>query len=135
MVHYDYICDACGFTSEEEQGVYNCPKCGNQMRIAKTGYGGGDTSASLGRYLVCLIAFFVSLFLGVLFLGPFFGIIAAFIVTILFWRWARKGTQNKAVRSAGVRNPNKLYTCGNCGGQFKGQLPRCPHCGFDLTYK
>lgn len=35
MVYRDYICDACGFITEEEPGVYKCPKCGNQMRAAK----------------------------------------------------------------------------------------------------
>ena len=52
---YDgFICDACGFTSEEEVGqIYYCPKCGNQMRRAKTSglYGGGDADPTSGRIL------------------------------------------------------------------------------------
>lgn len=33
-----FICEVCGFVSEEEVGnVYYCPKCGNQMRVAKPG--------------------------------------------------------------------------------------------------
>lgn len=134
MVHYDYICDACGFTSEEEQGVYKCPKCGNQMRIAKTGYGGGDTTSSLGRHLACIIVFFLSLFLGIVFLGPFFGVVLSLIITILFWSLTRNTTKNKAISTTGVKNPNVLYTCQTCGGQFKGQLPKCPHCGINLRY-
>ena len=43
-----------GFTSEEEQGVYQCPKCGNQMRIAKTGIY-GDSSPVVGRWLLTII--------------------------------------------------------------------------------
>lgn len=132
-MHYDYVCDACGFTSEEERGVYKCPKCGNQMRAAKTGVYSGDNSSSVGRYLVGVIVFFLSLFVGVLLLGPL-GIIAAFVITFLFWMWFRKGKRDKAIRSDNVKNPNQTYSCNSCGGQFKGQLPRCPHCGIKLTY-
>ena len=51
---YDgFICDDCGFTSEEEVGqVYYCPKCGKKMRRAKSGgmYGGGDANPTSGRF-------------------------------------------------------------------------------------
>lgn len=134
MVHYDYICDACGFKSEEERGVYICPECGSQMRIAKTGVYSGDSSSTVGRLILTIVCFFVSLFLGIVVLGPF-GIPAAIILTIIVWRITKKAYQDRAIRSGGVRNPNKRYVCSNCGGKFKGQLPNCPHCGLELTYK
>lgn len=133
MVHYEYICDVCGFTSEEERGVYQCPKCGNQMRIAKTGIYGGDSSPVVGRWFLTIIAFFVSLFLGIVILGPF-GIIAAFIVAFFVWRFLKKASSDNAIKSTGVRNPNIVYTCQACGGRFKGQLSYCPHCGKKLNY-
>lgn len=137
MVHYDYICDACGFTSEEERGVYKCPKCGNQMRAAQVGgrYG-GDSSSTVGRWLLCLITFFVSLFLFGLILGPF-GFIGAIIATLIIWRITKKASSDNAIRvntNANVRNPNKLYTCKSCGSNFYGMQPRCPHCGIKLKY-
>lgn len=134
MVHYEYICDACGFTSEEERGVYVCPKCGNQMRIAKTGTYGGDSSPMVGRWILTIIAFFITLFIGVVILGPL-GIIAAFVVAFLVWRFFKKASSDNAIRAdAGVPNPNKVYVCQSCGGKFKGQQPVCPHCGTRLTY-
>ena len=59
------------------------------MRIAKTGIYGGDSSPVVGRWLLTIIAFFVSLFLGIVILGPF-GIIAAFIVAFFVWRFVMK---------------------------------------------
>lgn len=134
MVHFDYVCDACGFVSEEERGVYKCPKCGNQMRAAQTGVYSGDSSSTVGRWLLTIIVFFVSLFLFIVILGPMLGIIASFIVTFIVWRFTKKASQDNAIRTTGVKNPNMLYTCQTCGGQFKGQLPKCPHCGIRLTY-
>ena len=134
MVHFDYICDACGFTSEEERGVYKCPVCGNQMRAARTGRGGDNTS-SVGRYMVTIIAFFITLFIGVLILGPLLGVILALILTFFFYRWAKSRSQNNAVRvGPSFPNPNKTYTCGSCGKNFKGQRANCPHCGIKLKY-
>lgn len=133
MVHFDYVCDACGFTSEEERGVYKCPKCGNQMRAAQTGIYSGDSSSTVGRWLLTIICFFLSLFLGVVILGPF-GIIAAFIVAFLVWRVTKKASQDNAIKTSSVKNPDRVYSCNACGGQFKGQLPRCPHCGTKLKY-
>ena len=97
MVHYEYVCDACGFASEEERGVYKCPKCGNQMRAAKTGAYSGDKSPVMGRWLITIICFFIFLFLGVVIAGPF-GIIAAFILTFFVWRFFKKASQNNAKR-------------------------------------
>lgn len=134
MVHHEYICDACGYSSEEERGVYNCPKCGNQMRIARTGTYSGDTSITVGRWLVTIICFFILLFLGVLFLGPF-GIILAFIITFFIWRFFKKAAQDNAIPANTIRNPNRVYSCNSCGGRFKGQQPSCPHCGVRLRYK
>lgn len=133
MVHFDYICDACGFKSEEERGVYTCPKCGNPMRAAQTGVYGGDSPSTVGRWLLTIICFFLSLFLGVVILGPF-GIIAAFIVAFLVWRVTKKASQDNAIKTSSVKNPDRVYSCNACGGQFKGQLPKCPHCGTKLKY-
>ena len=31
----DYICETCGFTSQEKRGSYKCPVCGNILRLVK----------------------------------------------------------------------------------------------------
>ncbi len=133
-MHFDYVCDACGFTSEEERGVYKCPKCGNQMRAAQHGVYSGDSSSTVGRWLLTIICCFVSLFVFVLILGPLFGIIAALIVTFLVWRFTKKASQGNAIKTSAIKNPNQVYSCNSCRGTFKGQLPKCPHCGITLKY-
>ena len=97
MVHYEYVCDACGFASEEEQGVYKCPKCGNQMRAAKRGAYSGDSSPVMGRWIITLICFFVFMVFGIVLLGPL-GIVIAFVLTFFVWRFFRKASRDNAKR-------------------------------------
>jgi len=59
LAYRSYICDDCGYSSEEEPGVYYCPKCGNKMRAAKSSYYGGDFSAGAGKWLIYVIVVIV----------------------------------------------------------------------------
>lgn len=137
MTSWDYICDACGFTSTEEQGTYKCPVCGNQMRIAKRRV---DSTAGLGRWLIYFLILIIVLPICVVFLGVI-GIPVFIVIFILVRHFLKDKTSNKAIKTtsikttAVVKNPNKLYTCHTCGGNFKGQQPTCPHCGIKLIYE
>lgn len=136
MVHLDYICDACGFTSQEEQGVYKCPVCGNQMRIAKGGHS-GDSNPTFARLLIYVLEFIFVLPILFVFLAGIPGIIVFIIILFLTRRWLNNRYKNKAIRTTpnmSIKNPNKIYTCNSCGNNFKGQRPTCPHCGIRLTY-
>ena len=133
MVRYEYVCNACGFTSEEKKGVYLCPKCGNKMRPTNTGKYGGDFLSIIGRWILIIIAFFVFLFVGVLVLGVL-GIFIAFIVACLVWWVTRRTSQDMAIKINGIKYPDRVYFCKGCGGKFKGQLSKCPHCGVRLKY-
>lgn len=97
MSYRDYICDACGFTTEEKQGVYMCPKCGNQMRAAKYGRY-GDTTQSFGRWLIYILEFIFLLPLCFVFLGGIPGIIVFIIIFILIRLVLTKGSRNNAIR-------------------------------------
>lgn len=133
MVNRDYICDACGFTSTEKQGVYKCPVCGNQMRIASYQV---DSTAGTGRLLIYFLMLVIILPICIAFLGVI-GIPVFIVIFILARHFFKKRTSNQAIKTtrvATVKNPNKLYTCQTCGGNFKGQQPTCPHCGIKLTY-
>ena len=66
MVSRDYICDACGFASTEEQGVYKCPVCGNQMRIASYQV---DSTAGTGRLFIYGLIIVIVLPICIAFLG------------------------------------------------------------------
>ena len=57
-MYEDCICEACGFTSQEERGVYNCPVCGTQMKVHREERRGGLTNSSgklLIYFLECVI--------------------------------------------------------------------------------
>ena len=136
MVHFDYVCDACGFTSQEERGVYNCPVCGNQMRIAKGGYS-GDNSAGFSKLLIYVLECIFILPICLVFLNVF-GVILFIILLLLTRRWLNNRFKDKAIKAlpnAEIRNPDKMYVCHNCGGNFNGQRPVCPHCGMKLGYE
>lgn len=137
MVYRDYICDACGFTTEEEPGVYKCPKCGTQMRAAKnTRY--GDNTASYGRWVIYILEIIFLLPLCFVFLGGIPGIIVFIIIFFVVRRILTKGTRNNAIKTipaGSVKNPNQTYKCNTCGHSFKGQQHKCPKCGVTLRYE
>lgn len=133
MVGIDYICDACGFTSTEKRGVYKCPVCGNQMRVASYQV---DNTAGVGRWVVYGLMLIIVLPICMVFLGVI-GIPIFIIIFILVRIFLKNKTSNQAIKPTShtiVKNPNKVYVCHTCGGNFKGQQPTCPHCGIRLNY-
>ncbi len=96
MAHSVYICDACGFQSREEMGVYQCPKCGNQMRIAQETRGGDNTVTS-GIIIIYIIEVFFVLPLCVGILNVF-GIPIFIIIIWLTRRHFKNRFNDKAIR-------------------------------------
>ena len=134
-MYEDYICEACGFTSQEKRGVYKCPVCGTQMKVHHSGgrHSGGGLTNSAGKLLIYFIECIIILPICLVFLNVF-GIIV-FIIILLLTRWyINKNVQNKAIRTIPVKNPGKIYKCSSCGHSFKGQQPNCPNCGIKLNY-
>lgn len=134
----DYICDACGFTTEEKPGVYICPKCGNQMRAAKYGKYSGDTPNSVVKWFIYFLEIIVLFPILFTFLGGIPGLIIFIIIFLLVRNWINNRSQNNAYKKSpniGTLNPNTIYTCNSCGGQFKGKRTNCPYCGIKLSYK
>ena len=82
MSYRTYICDDCGFSSEEEPGVYICPQCHNKMRIAKPSgtFGGGDSTRTDGKILLYILFF---IFVGSILVG-LLNIIGVVLFIILF---------------------------------------------------
>ena len=130
----DYICETCGFTSQEKRGSYKCPVCGNPMKVHEGRYGGKFTAGE-GKLLIYVLECVILLPILLIFLNiP--GLIIFIIILLLTRRHLNKNIQNKAVRTipGNINNPNKVYTCNACNGSFKGQQPKCPHCGITLRY-
>ena len=134
MVYEDYICESCGFTSQEQRGTYNCPVCGNPMKVHEGRYGGKLTVGE-GKLLIYVIECVILLPILLVFLNiP--GLIIFIIILLLTRRQLNKNVQNKAKRTHGqLPNPTKTYSCSKCGASFKGQQPKCPNCGITLNYK
>lgn len=133
MTNRDYICDACGFTSTEKQGVYKCPVCGNQMRIASYQV---DSTAGVGRWIIYALMLVTVLPICMGFLG-IIGIPIFIVIFLLVRHFLKKRTSNQAIKTTqftSIKNPNKTYTCSSCNNNFKGQRPNCPHCGIKLNY-
>lgn len=98
MTYFDYVCDACGFTSQEKQDVYKCPNCGNQMRIGKGGRYGGDSTPTFGKILIYTLEFIFLLPLLFIFLAGVPGLIVFAIILLLTRRWLNNRFRNKAIR-------------------------------------
>lgn len=133
-MYEDYICETCGFTSQEKRGSYKCPVCGNQMKVHEGRYGGKFT-AGAGKLMIYVLECVILLPILLVFLNiP--GLIIFIIILLLTRRQLNKNIQNQAVRTipGNIKNPNKIYTCTTCKGSFKGQQPKCPHCGITLRY-
>ena len=110
MMHFDYICDTCGFTSQEERWVYKCPYVETKWDQQEQDV---DNTSSVGRYLITIIVFFIALFVCTLILGPLLEFIATLIITFLVYCLAKGQTQNKFIcDDPSFTNPNKTYACG-----------------------
>lgn len=143
MVYRSYICDDCGFSSEEEEGVYICPKCNNKMRIAKPSgaFGGGDSTRSDGKFLLYILFF---IFVGSICVGllNIIGVILFIILFYFFRKFLNSSMRNKAIKidtnqntvipaKAQITNnapKNNLY-CANCGQKLQNEAKFCPNCG------
>ena len=134
MVYEDYICESCGFTSQEQRGAYKCPVCGNNMKVHRPGRYGGGLSTTAGKLLIYIIECVILLPILFVFLNVF-GVIIFIVILLLTRRFLNKNVQNKAIRTPGqLPNPTKTYSCSKCGTSFKGQQPKCPNCGIILNY-
>ena len=71
-------CEACGFTSQEQRGVYKCPVCGTQMKIHREERRGGLTNTS-GKILIYFLECIIILPICLVFLNVF-GIIVFIII-------------------------------------------------------
>ena len=110
MMHFDYICDTCGFTSQEERRVYKRPYLKTKWDQQEQDM---DNTSSVGRYLITIIVFFIALFFCILILGPLLEFIATLIITFLVYRLAKGQTQDKSICDGpSFPNPNKTYGCG-----------------------
>ena len=142
MAYRTYICDDCGFSSEEEAGVYLCPKCNNKMRIAKANgtFGGGDSTCSDGKYLMYILFF---IFVGSILIGflNIIGVILFIILFLLFRKVLNDSMRDKAIKidsnSVDIENtsqitnnaPNTSLCCTNCGQKLQNDAKFCPNCG------
>lgn len=147
MVYHSYICEDCGFSSEEEEGVYQCPKCNNKMRIAQTRgtFGGGDSTRSDGKYLLYILFF---IFVGSILVG-LLNIIGVFLFIILFYFFRKflnasmrdqairiDSNQNKVIETnikVPINSPNvEAHYCVNCGQKLQNDAKFCPNCGAKI---
>ena len=132
MVYKTYICDSCGYSTEEPQGVYLCPKCHNQMRIAQEQgvFGGGDTTVTDSKILGYILLFFILL-------PILFGLLNVFgiIIFIPIFYYYRK-SQNKTIRNNAIPVKKQVEThgkfCPECGHELNSDDHFCRNCGFKL---
>ena len=141
MVYRSYICDDCGFSSEEKEGVYICPKCNNKMRIAKPRgtFGGGDNTRSDGKFLLYILFF---IFVGSILIG-LLNIIGVILFIILFYFFRK--VLNSSIRDNAIpvtqqgnvvlEEPkllNQKMFCPQCGQEITIDSKFCPNCGKKL---
>jgi ssDNA-binding Zn-finger/Zn-ribbon topoisomerase 1 len=92
----DQYCPSCGLLTKEKMGhLYKCPKCGGQMRKAKTGMYNDETHAA-GKGLIYFAVFVVLFAIGTattIFLGLPLGIIGVYLVR----RFMNKNIKDKAI--------------------------------------
>lgn len=122
-----YICDDCGYSTEEIEGAYLCPKCHNKMRIAKFSgaYGGGDITRSNGKWMWYAIITVFGLPLLVIFLNVF-----GVIIYIVLMYLVRKD-MNQKVRDNAIPISEVQY-CRNCGHPVRSDQHFCSECGMKL---
>lgn len=98
LAYRSYICDDCGYSSEEEPGVYYCPKCGNKMRAAKSSYYGGDFSAGAGKWLIYVIVVIVLYPICFATFGFIIGTIVFIILFLVIRYFLNSRIRNKSKR-------------------------------------
>ena len=98
MSYRDYVCDDCGFSSEEEPGVYYCPRCGAKMRVARASYYGGDASAGFGKWLVYIVFVIVVYPLCFASFGFLVGSVVFVVVFLLLRFWLNGRVRDRAER-------------------------------------
>lgn len=138
MSYRAYVCEDCGFSSEEKPGVYQCPKCGNKMRKATVSgvYGGGDITMTSSKILVYVLLCVFLLPILFAFLNVF-GIII-FVVIFYFVR----SSLNTSIRDTAIpintnaqkEIPVKTVYCGNCGHELTADSKFCPNCGKEVLH-
>lgn len=134
MGYQDYICDDCGFSSEEKPGVYKCPKCGNKMRIAKvTGYG-GDSTVGFGKWLWYIIIIILIYPICFATLGFLIGTIVFILIFLLVRHYLNRSVKDKAIRINETQKPllSDSNFCDNCGHKLTNSAKFCPNCGKSI---
>lgn len=96
MAYRDYICDDCGYSSEEKPGVYYCPRCGNKMRAAHASYYGGDTTAGYAKWLIYVIVFVIVYPICFATFGLIIGTILFIIIFLLIRYYLNQKIRNNA---------------------------------------
>ena len=143
MTYRSYICDDCGFSSEEKPGVYICPKCNNKMRIAKPSgaFGGGDNTRTDGKLLLYILFF---IFVGAILVGllNIFGVVLFVVLFYFFRKFLNSSIRDKAI-PVGQQDvivedkveviPGKF--CRNCGHELSSDTKFCPNCGEKVLFK
>lgn len=142
MSYRSYICDDCGFSSEEEPGVYICPQCHNKMRIAKPSgtFGGGDSTRSDGKILLYILFF---IFVGSILVGllNIIGVVLFIILFYFFRKALNNSIRNKAIpanQQEVIAEPELLSHgkfCRNCGQELGSDVKFCPNCGEEVLLK
>ena len=134
MTYWNYICPNCGFYSEEQLAVYQCPKCGSKMRFRKGGYR-GETGVVDRKFTVYFFEAF--LLLAISFVYFPIGIIISIIIVLISRKLLNKRYRDKAIRlycTDVIHDNGKNYDCPYCGKTFYGQRPNCPYCGGTVNY-
>lgn len=137
MSYRTYICDDCGFSSEEQSGVYLCPKCNHKMRIATTkgNFGGGDNTVTDGKILMYIILFIIGfpILFGLL---NVFGAILFVVIFYLVRKMFNSSIRNNAIPvtdnvelQSNVSLPVGSVYCTNCGVEVSNDAKFCPNCG------
>jgi len=124
-----YICDDCGYSTEEIEGAYLCPKCHNKMRIAKFSgaYGGGDITRSNGKWLWYAIITVFGLPLLVIFLNVF-GVIIYIVLMYLVRKDMNNKVRDNAIPVNDVPEVEHVHYCRDCGYKLNDEK-FCPNCG------
>lgn len=128
-MYRSYVCEDCGYSSEEEEGVYICPKCHNKMRIATYGgvYGGGDSTRTQSKWLWYAVITVIALPVLLLCFNVF-GIIIYVVLIVLVRRNANKQIRDNAIPVNDVPEVEHVHYCRNCGYKLNDEK-FCPNCG------
>ncbi len=134
MTYWNYICDTCGFMTEEQLAIYQCPVCGSQMRFRKGGYRGEKGVIDKKANVYFVEAWIVLVISGGLF--PI-GIVISIVLVLITRKILNNHYRDNAIRLYSteiLNNSWKNYTCPYCGNTYNGQRPNCPYCGGVVNY-